>query len=322
MLILYQNGEYILECPQDSYKIGVKADGYEVFETDDFVNVVYGEETIFNITLKKEIITTEPTANYEKLYYDFIEDELTPKYGLSNLSGFESINWTFKPNPVVNEIPTKTQGIIGAYIYDFDKNGYDECLIIRQNEHDYILDCYNYELNCIGSYTICSFNSKFYVSLQIFILSEKIVIEYSTANIPGLLRYGTHTIVLNVSDSGFNESIKTGGSRDPGGEILYINDTQFSCSEYDSDDKKINYDSVEKLISEELLAIGIIPENVIAGWYDPNGAVYGVKVILSNEAVMLFKDIYNNDDNLTYFKDYTNLRDHLTNTGNNNTSKN
>lgn len=62
-----ENGEYTLECPQDSYKIGVKADSYEVFETDDFVNVVYGKETIFNITLKKVIEPTgpiEPTSNY------------------------------------------------------------------------------------------------------------------------------------------------------------------------------------------------------------------------------------------------------------------
>lgn len=57
-----ENGEYTLECPQDSYKIGVKADGYETFETDDFININYGKETIFNITLKKEIETTETTT--------------------------------------------------------------------------------------------------------------------------------------------------------------------------------------------------------------------------------------------------------------------
>lgn len=57
-----ENGEYTLECPQDSYKIGVKADGYEVIETDDFVNVVYGEETIYNIILKKNM-ETQPKLN-------------------------------------------------------------------------------------------------------------------------------------------------------------------------------------------------------------------------------------------------------------------
>ena len=74
-----ENGEYTLECPQDSYKIGVKADGYEVFETDDFVNVVYGEETIYNITLKKEI---EPTANYTAV--DLIDKTLPEIISLMN----------------------------------------------------------------------------------------------------------------------------------------------------------------------------------------------------------------------------------------------
>lgn len=74
-----ENGKYTLECPQDSYKIGVKADSYEVFETDDFVNVVYGKETIFNITLKKVIEPTdpiEPTSNY--LAVDLI-DKIIPE---------------------------------------------------------------------------------------------------------------------------------------------------------------------------------------------------------------------------------------------------
>ncbi len=55
-----ENGEYSLECPQDSYKISVKADGYEIFETDDFIEIDYGKDTVFNITLKKVIETTEP----------------------------------------------------------------------------------------------------------------------------------------------------------------------------------------------------------------------------------------------------------------------
>ena len=56
-----ENGEYSLECPQDSYKIGVKADGYEIFETEDFVSVNYNEETIFDIILES-IETTEATT--------------------------------------------------------------------------------------------------------------------------------------------------------------------------------------------------------------------------------------------------------------------
>lgn len=55
-----ENGEYTLECPQDEYKIGVKADGYEVFETDEFIGVSYNNETTFNITLKKETEITKP----------------------------------------------------------------------------------------------------------------------------------------------------------------------------------------------------------------------------------------------------------------------
>lgn len=80
-----ENGEYTLECPQDSYKIGVKADGYEVFETDDFVNVVYGEETIFNITLKKVIEPTdliEPTFNYSAV--DLIDKTIPEIISLMN----------------------------------------------------------------------------------------------------------------------------------------------------------------------------------------------------------------------------------------------
>lgn len=80
-----ENGEYTLECPQDSYKIVVKADGYEVFETDDFVNVVYGEETIFNITLKKVIEPTdhiEPTLNYSAI--DLIDKTLPEIISLMN----------------------------------------------------------------------------------------------------------------------------------------------------------------------------------------------------------------------------------------------
>lgn len=55
-----ENGEYTLECPQDSYTISVKADGYEVFETDEFISVSYNNETTFNITLKKETEITKP----------------------------------------------------------------------------------------------------------------------------------------------------------------------------------------------------------------------------------------------------------------------
>lgn len=80
-----ENGEYTLECPQDSYKIGVKADGYEVFETDDFVNVVYGEENIFNITLKKVIEPTdhiETTLNYTAV--DLIEKNIPEIISLMN----------------------------------------------------------------------------------------------------------------------------------------------------------------------------------------------------------------------------------------------
>lgn len=80
-----ENGEYTLECPQDSYKIVVKADGYEVFETDDFVNVVYGEENIFNITLKKVIEPTdhiEPTLNYTAV--DLIEKNIPEIISLMN----------------------------------------------------------------------------------------------------------------------------------------------------------------------------------------------------------------------------------------------
>lgn len=75
-----ENGEYTLECPQDSYKIGVKADGYETFETDDFVNINYGEETIFNITLKKEIIT--PTVNHTAV--DLIDKTIPEIISLMN----------------------------------------------------------------------------------------------------------------------------------------------------------------------------------------------------------------------------------------------
>ena len=80
-----ENGEYTLECPQDSYKIVVKADGYEVFETDDFVNVVYGEENIFNITLKKVIEPTdhiETTLNYTAV--DLIEKNIPEIISLMN----------------------------------------------------------------------------------------------------------------------------------------------------------------------------------------------------------------------------------------------
>lgn len=77
-----ENGEYTLECPQDSYKIDVKADGYEVFETDDFVNVVYGEETIFNITLKKVIEPTKTTINYMAI--DLIDKSIPEIISLMN----------------------------------------------------------------------------------------------------------------------------------------------------------------------------------------------------------------------------------------------
>ena len=57
------NGKYTLECLADSYKITAKATGYSTFESDKFIDVVYGKETIYNITLKKdsgEVSEVEP----------------------------------------------------------------------------------------------------------------------------------------------------------------------------------------------------------------------------------------------------------------------
>lgn len=108
-----ENGEYTLECPQDSYKIGVKADGYEVIETDDFVNVVYGEETIYNIILNTE----KPETDYQKQYYTFIENELIPKYGLANVD--------------TDILFSKSNGIVSAVIDDFSNTGSMDLLVIR-----------------------------------------------------------------------------------------------------------------------------------------------------------------------------------------------
>ncbi|MBQ6942697.1 MAG: SH3 domain-containing protein [Ruminococcus sp.] len=260
------------------------------------ITLEFGEET--NEPTKSE------TIDYEKIYYSYIENELIPQYGLSDLAGFEAVNWN--NSPAVNEIPTSTQGIIGANIYDYDGDSYVECLVIRQSQSDYIIDCYDYNLNLLDSYTACSFTPGRpgnYITLKISMLNDCIVIENSSMSVPSLSNYGTNVAILSLSDGKFDEIIAFGGFRHTmQGESLYLNDESIGDTTLTENDTK----TMKNKISFALQSLGILFNSLEVGRINDS---FGVEIKFTNEPVMLFEDAY--IDGLTYFKDYTNLRDYI-----------
>ena len=171
---------------------------YEALKDDEF------SESVFQTS-------TDETIDYEEIYYSYIENELIPQYGLSDLAGFEAVNWNV--SPVVNEIPSCTQGIIGAKIYDYNEDGYKECLIIRQEKTDYIVECYDHNLELLDTHIACSFrpgNPGYNVLLNVSMLENYILIESSSSSFPNLSRSGTNITLLRLFDGKLNETITFG----------------------------------------------------------------------------------------------------------------
>lgn len=262
-------------------------------------NILIAVLILFNVMLFtgcKE--NTEKDLSSEKIYYDFIKNELAEKYGISDLAGFKNLG----DKSLINDIPEETQGIISAVIQDFNNDDKKELLIIYQKEHDYMIECYDSSFELLDTYNAGSFNERKGLSLDVSMISDRIVIKNSWIIAPGFSAYGNNISVLSLYNNKFNEDIVFGGARHPGYEHLYINDEDLHASESDG----LDYDYVSGRISEELNKLNIKSKNIVTGWgVDIN---YGVQADFEDSNLVM-EDYYNNG--LDFFRDYTGLRDNF-----------
>ena len=105
------NGKYTLECFADSYKITAKATGYSTFESDNFIDVVYGEETIYNITLKK---ASEEAPQLPAIVQTVYENEKM---------------WLDDVNKLATEYDDATLGYNECWFQDLDMDGTPEFIV-------------------------------------------------------------------------------------------------------------------------------------------------------------------------------------------------
>lgn len=105
------NGKYTLECFADSYKITAKATGYSTFESYNFIDVVYGEETIYNITLKK---ASEEAPQLPAIVQTVYENEKM---------------WLDDVNKLATEYDDATLGYNECWFQDLDMDGTPEFIV-------------------------------------------------------------------------------------------------------------------------------------------------------------------------------------------------
>lgn len=240
-------------------------------------------------------------------FYRMIVTELVPQYGLSDLDGFDedgAADNTF----LVKAIPEKTQGVISAQIQDFDANESLECIVLRAEADQYILDHYNADCTLVDSYVVHSFipdKTHIATDLHISVVDSKIVIHKYQITMPGYSTYGTETVILQLSEQdGFTELLNFGGRRSPlGGVSLHVNETGLTGDESMEGEELA---PIEDALHKELEAIGMTPDVIHLGWDMPKDLSYGIAVDFAEEEQMIFEDTCEND--LTYFQDYTGLR--------------
>ncbi len=240
-------------------------------------------------------------------FYRMIVTELIPQYGLSDLGGFDE-DGTADNTFLVKAIPEKTQGIISAQILDFDANGSLECVILRAEADQYILDYYNADCTLVDSHVVHSFipdETHVATDLHISVINSYLVIRSYNITMPGYSTYGTDTLILQLNEhDGFTECLTFGGRRSPlGGVSLFVNETKLSGDESLEGEALA---PIEDALRTELEAIEMTPDTVYLGWDVPNDLSYGIAVDFADEEQMIFEDGYEND--LTYFQDYTGLR--------------
>ncbi len=257
-----------------------------------------------------ESVSTEAATSQNDGFYDMIQNELIPVYGLSDLSGFDrfgQIDRTFYEKTV----PKSAQGIIGAKIYDFDQDGTKECIVTRAEESSYYLELYNADKVLLDTYTLWEFEpdpNASYTPAKYFIVSiidHRIVIEYDWIRMPGFSAYGTHAEILAVSEDGFTEQLRYGGSRHPGSCSLYVNEQSESVDEFEETPEFSA--NVLAQLQVGLLAIEMEHGEILAGWDLVDS--YGFEVPFTDEIIPVFD--FKHFDDLDHFDDPTGLRDKI-----------
>ena len=86
-------------------------------------------------------------------------------------------------------------------------------------------------------------------------------------------------------------------------EELYLNDETIQDTMLTEED----IESMENKIGSALQSLGISFDNLEVGWINLS---YGVEIEFTDEPILLFENV--NSDGVTYFNDFTNLREYIT----------
>ncbi len=263
-------------------------------------------------TTAAETVLEETTAavSQEDAFYQMIADTLVPQWGLSDLAGFDE-DGNADQSYLVKAIPAGTQGIVSAYVQDFDGNGTEECLIVRVGESAYILDLYDVNGAMLGTWVAHWFtpdNYNYATDLTIYLVDNYLVVERYQIKMPGYSSYGTETQVYKISEAdGISMELFFGGTRSPmNGCVLYVNEETIVG---DESMEGAAFDPLDAMLREELGTLGMQVEGLHFGWDVGEDLNYGIKADFLGDAVMLFEDGY--ADGLTVFQDYTQLRERI-----------
>ena len=259
----------------------------------------WGVIELEDIEQETESTNIDETIDYEKIYYDFIENELVSKYGLSNLN---SIDLDYSAPPNYND----WYGIISGEIFNI--NGNCNLLTVALKEIDgiphFILDLYGYNEKV---YLIDSFDKQMSADTirfntgwneEYFSITYWHHFNYVSSN------YGMCNTILTIENNGFNPVFSLNYSHWMGGGV-FINNSLSEKTYFQTDDGSSDGLSEGiKLIEGDLSSIGI-SNYEINREIDPESFSYNINF---TKEICDFS-IYEEDGKP---KDYTELRSHIT----------
>lgn len=280
--IWLSNGDYTLTAKKENVK-----------NTRDITVGDRGKSVMMALNTATDII------DYEKIYYNFIENELVPKYGLSSLKNLD-IDYTIPPN--YND----WYGIISADICNI--NGNYNLLIVTLKEIDstphLILELYRYDGSVVlmdshdeqMSTDTIAFNAGW--NGEFFNISWYHHFNYISST------YGSYNTAFAIENSSFIPKFSLNYSHFMGGGTIISNSISEKTYFQTADGSPDGLSEGIKMIKDDLSLLGI--SNYEFNCEDDPGS-FSYNINFTKEICDF--SIYEENGQP---KDYTNLRSHIT----------
>lgn len=258
--------------------------------------------TTFDIST---VTTVQEVSN--DVYYQYIESELIPEYGLADLSVPET---DFNNEPNYSGI----NGIISAYIKEFDNEKY--LITVRFSDSSdirhLVLDMYNYQNGSVNKVdTYDAEISDYMMGFNVGCIDNYIFMNYYNHFNYVSSRYDNNWFVLEINSTGFNKSFSLNYSHGANGYTWIRNSFSEDKTYFLTENGDGNgLDKAIEEIKADLNAIGLNSYNISAD-LDPESFIFEII----------------NTDNISEYSlydqkaiDYTDLRSHLSSSSSSNST--